>query len=149
IRTIPQPPSRPLPRLSHVCYTETSNEKGRVPEMGTAGKVMGAFISIIGVAICAFSLLSTISEIIFLSTAIATQGRVISFVRIETKNPDHPAYHPLIEFTAKSGETIRFQSQFSLDGRPQSIGNIVPVLYDPYHPEHAQVDPGVDLWGQY
>src|SRR5262249_17761207 len=67
----------------------------------------------------------------------------------ETKNPDHPAYYPLIGFTAKSGETIRFQSQFSLDDRPQSIGNIVPVLYDPYHPEHAQVDPGVDLWGQY
>jgi len=55
-------------------------------------------------------------------------------------------YFPLIEFTARDGSVVRFQSG-SGSGRPAYVvGAQVPVRYDPSQPDQARVDSFGELW---
>ena len=112
-------------------------------------KIIGTFGLIVGSSILFFGILSTANTLLFLSRAVTTQGLVVDLVRIATKNPNHPAYYPLVRFTTESGRTIEFRSQLTVEGHPQNIGDRVPVLYDPNNPEDAQINDPSNRWLQF
>jgi hypothetical protein len=52
---------------------------------------------------------------------------------------------PIVAFRTKTGEEINFQSSVS-SSLPPTIGESVPVLYDPTHPSDAVIDRFIYLY---
>jgi hypothetical protein len=77
-------------------------------------------------------------------------GRVLGVVVDLQKRTFTPGsggvYCPTVEFTAPSGETIRFESSFGTMPASHKIGQSVNVKYDPNDPHKAEVDSGYGQW---
>lgn len=55
-------------------------------------------------------------------------------------------YCPTIEFTASSGEAIRFESSFGTMPASYKVGDAVTVFYNPSNPKEAEIDSGISKW---
>ena len=55
-------------------------------------------------------------------------------------------YYPVVEFTASSGEKIRFTSEFGSRPASHKIGQSVNVRYDAADPQKAEIESGMSLW---
>ena len=55
-------------------------------------------------------------------------------------------FFPRITFTAADGREISIKSKIA-GSRPLPKGKVVPLIYDPAHPEHAEIRSFGALWG--
>lgn len=55
-------------------------------------------------------------------------------------------YCPVVEFTAPSGENVRFVSEFGSLPASHRVGQSVKVRYDALNTEKAEVDSGASRW---
>ena len=55
-------------------------------------------------------------------------------------------FFPMITFTAADGRKISIKSKIA-GSRPLPMGKVVPLIYDPAHPEHAEIRSFGTLWG--
>ena len=53
---------------------------------------------------------------------------------------------PVVEFTASSGEKIRFTSEFGSRPAGHKIGQSVNVRYDAADPQKAEIESAMNLW---
>jgi len=53
---------------------------------------------------------------------------------------------PVVEFTASSGEKIRFTSEFGSRPAGHKIGQSVNVRYDAVDPQKAEIESAMNLW---
>ena len=53
---------------------------------------------------------------------------------------------PIVEFTASSGEKIRFTSEFGSRPAGHKIGQSVKVRYDTANPQTAEIESAMNLW---
>ena len=53
---------------------------------------------------------------------------------------------PVVEFTASSGEKIRFTSEFGSRPAGHKIGQSVKVRYDTANPQKAEIESAMNLW---
>jgi hypothetical protein len=73
-------------------------------------------------------------------------GTVVELTSRSTTSGRASIICPVVEFTAPSGEKIRFTSDFgSLPARHQ-IGQSINVRYDPVDPQKAEVESYMNLW---
>ena len=53
---------------------------------------------------------------------------------------------PVVEFTASSGEKIRFTSEFGSRPAGHKVGQSVNVRYDAADPQKAEIESAMNLW---
>jgi len=53
---------------------------------------------------------------------------------------------PVVEFTASSGEKIRFTSEFGSRPAGHKIGQSVNIRYDATDPQKAEIESAMNLW---
>jgi hypothetical protein len=75
-----------------------------------------------------------------------TTGTVVELVLRSTRPGRSGIYCPVVEFTAPSGERIRFTSDFGSRPAGHKIGQSVKVRYDPAEPQKAEIESGMTLW---
>ena len=73
---------------------------------------------------------------------------VVVALRAERDGTDvQPLGYPQVRFQAASGREITFESRMARGGRAWSVGESVSVRYLIAHPEIAELDSFVALWG--
>jgi hypothetical protein len=55
-------------------------------------------------------------------------------------------YAPVVSFTTAAGRSVEFTSLEYVAHSRYPLGAAVPVLYDPSHPERAEIDTAETLW---
>ena len=79
-----------------------------------------------------------------LQSRVPTNGTVVEIAQ----RPGNRGYIycPVVEFTAPSGETIRFTSEFGSRPAGHTVGQVVAVRYDPADPQKAEVESDMSTW---
>lgn len=80
----------------------------------------------------------------FVQRAETATGTVID-VSQKTDSEGAVAFYPVVRFTTAEGRTVEFVSS-SGSSSSGSVGDRVEVLYDPDHPQDAQLSGFFDLW---
>ena len=81
-----------------------------------------------------------------LESRVEATGSVVELTsRITTSGRSH-IICPVVEFTAPSGEKIRFTSDFGSFPATHQIGQSVKVRYDPVDPQKAEIDSATNRW---
>lgn len=86
----------------------------------------------------------------FLGRSKAATGTVVEIVVSTTDRPGKKArttQRPLIEFRTENGEPTRFKSELGTKNSSYSVGDTVPVLYDPADPTEARIDSFLTKYG--
>lgn len=100
----------------------------------------------LGLALCLWAAFSGISRLGLLRRCQRTQGRVVDQVLREST--DASTYHyPVVEFTTRAGQLVRFQGAAGSAGGAQSpTGSAVEVLYEEADPSRARINSFVQFW---
>jgi hypothetical protein len=69
---------------------------------------------------------------------IRTDGTVVQVLKRQTL--DGAVFAPLIVFEATSGARVSFTARVGNESQQHAIGEKIPVLYPPQHPEAAEID---------
>jgi len=73
-------------------------------------------------------------------------GMVVELTNQVTASGRASLICPVVEFTASSGEKIRFTSDFGSRPAGHKVGQSVKVRYDPLDPHQAEIDSVMNLW---
>ncbi len=84
-------------------------------------------------------------EAAFLGRAQQATGRVTDLY-YSSDSDGGGSYCPSVEFTTRAGQTVSYDSNVCSDPPAYQVGQQVRILYDPQHPQDAQL---TGLWGQY
>jgi ABC-type Na+ efflux pump permease subunit len=113
------------------------------------GRLVGAFfVFLLALGLSAGAFFTTRSTLAFRASALRVDGTVVDF-SVETKTDNGKRttmYRPVVEFTAASGKTIRFNSSVSSSSPGYGRGDKVPVLYYENTPEKARIDSFMSNW---
>ncbi len=85
----------------------------------------------------------------FLAGARESTGEVIALEEVPPQQPGADqleTYRPVVVFTAEGGRQVRFESMASSNPPRYSVGDKVPVIYDPERPSEARIHSFHDLW---
>jgi Protein of unknown function (DUF3592) len=77
---------------------------------------------------------------------VTAAGIVVELVSRVTTSGRASMMCPVVEFTASSGEKIKFTSEFGSLPASHKIGQIVTVRYDPVEPQKAEIDSTMTRW---
>lgn len=77
---------------------------------------------------------------------VAAVGTVVELTTQVTTGGRSSVFCPIIEFTASSGEKIRFTSDFGSRPAGHKIGQSVKVRYDAADPHKAEIESTLTLW---
>jgi hypothetical protein len=77
---------------------------------------------------------------------VAVTGTVVELTERVTVSSDGSMICPIVEFTAISGEKIRFTSEFGSRPAGYRIGQSVNVRYDAVDPHTAEIDSAMNRW---
>ena len=77
------------------------------------------------------SRVAAVGTVVELTTQVTARGSIIC---------------PVVEFTASSGEKIRFTSEFGSRPAGHRIGQSVNVRYDAVDPQKAEIESTMNLW---
>jgi len=75
-----------------------------------------------------------------------TSGQVIDYKQTSGKRGTGRIW-PVVEYEAPNGAKIRFESLYHPNYSGYSMGQTVPVVYDPKDPKVAEIDEPERLWG--
>lgn len=81
-----------------------------------------------------------------LERRVAAAGTVVELTTRATTSGRASIICPVVEFTATSGEKIRFTSDFGSRPAGHKVGQSVNVRYDPDDPQKAEIDSAMNLW---
>lgn len=70
--------------------------------------------------------------------AVAVEGEIVEFGSLGSGTGSTLA--PVIEFSTREGETIRFKNNTKTMFDSFSVGDRLPVVYEPGNPERAKID---------
>ena len=103
---------------------------------------------IAGGAMIFFGVRSFLGTNSFLKIAKPSMGEVIGFDSriINTKGNSRTSYFPKIKFVDAKGTEVEFVSSSGSSSPDVSIGDKVPILYNPEHPNEARRNNFLDLW---
>ncbi len=86
----------------------------------------------------------------FLGEAVKGEGEVIELVaKRSTDSNNHTSYTyaPRVRFRSGGGHEFEFTASISSNPPSYSVGEIVPLLYQPGDPQKARIDSFFSLWG--
>jgi hypothetical protein len=81
-----------------------------------------------------------------MSSRVQTTGTVVELVSRISASGRSNMICPVVEFTAPSGERIRFTSDFGSLPAKYSVGQSVNVRYDSIDPRKAEIDSAMNVW---
>ncbi|HEU0296886.1 MAG TPA: DUF3592 domain-containing protein [Anaerolineales bacterium] len=81
-----------------------------------------------------------------MQSRVAATGTVVELTSRITASGRSTIICPVVEFTAPSGEKVRFTSEFGSRPASHSIGQSVAVRYDPADPQKAEIESAMSLW---
>ena len=109
--------------------------------MTLAGIILGA----VGVIFLVVGTFTGIGIRRFLSAAVATDGKVVGFVKQSSGSEGGTSTHARVEYSTAVGETVTFTEKSQTFGS-LSIDTAVPVKYDPGAPKKARIATTGRLW---
>lgn len=113
---------------------------------GGEGATM-AFVTLVGAGMLGGGLYLLRRQHRFRATAWTGTGTVTALVKpARRRSRNSHAVVPVIAFTTPTGEPFEFRSSFASGSTSYSIGQQVPILYDPMNPTHAEVNSFWPLW---
>ena len=81
-----------------------------------------------------------------MESRVAATGTVVELTRQATASGRSSIISPVVEFTAPSGEKIRFTSDFGSLPAKHTIGQSVNVRYDSVDPQKAEIESPMTRW---
>lgn len=113
-------------------------------------QLLGGVFGIAGIAAIATGSLTARKTKRFLARAQAARGTVVHLVLRSSSDAQDGtlsyAYHPVIRFTAQTGEAVEFEGGTGSNPPMYTLGQPIEVLYDPANPERAKIRAFSDLW---
>jgi len=76
----------------------------------------------------------------------AAVGTVVELTTRITASGRSSMICPVVEFTASSGEKIKFTSEFGSRPAGHKVGQSVNIRYDSVDPQKAEIDSAMNLW---
>ncbi len=105
------------------------------------GTLLGAAF---GVTVLFFGVRSTLKTLDFLEVTEQTDGVIVDF-RGE-RYDGSTTYYPTLTFTDDTGEEQRFEAGLGKTGWDESIGDTLPVRYDPAGTHDPRIDTVLGVW---
>jgi len=81
-----------------------------------------------------------------MESRVAGVGTVVELTTRITASGRSSMICPVVEFTALSGEKIRFISEFGSRPAGHKVGQSVNIRYDSVDPQKAEIDSAMNLW---
>ncbi len=105
-------------------------------------KYVGPIFTAIGVGVLALGVYLGMERVDFLETALQADGEVIQLN--ERRSDDSYVYYPVVSFILPDTDrTLTFEHDSGSNPPSYSVGEQVPVLYDPDNPQQAIIDAGL------
>jgi hypothetical protein len=101
---------------------------------------------VIGPCFLLVALIASMDTAVFLHRAVATTGTVVGLRATSEPNKHGVTYAPVFSFSAADGRSYTIHSRVSSSPPEFSIGQRVPVLYEPDRPTLAKIDSHLQLW---
>ncbi|HEY3848891.1 MAG TPA: DUF3592 domain-containing protein [Acetobacteraceae bacterium] len=95
---------------------------------------------IIGLPFLAGAAVTLVQRVMFVMGSTKAEATYTGSVDEIGGNHGGTFLHPQLRFTTSDGQVVSITSSFGSTGQPYGDGEKVPVLYDPRHPEHAEVE---------
>ena len=111
-------------------------------------RILGLIFSTIGLIVLGLGLFFGNREYNFGKRAERISGKVLEYERVITyDSAGRPMtmFAPLIEYQLQ-GKTIQYHSTTSYSNLPYEVGELVPLLVDPAHPQEPEIDSFFDRW---
>jgi hypothetical protein len=99
----------------------------------------------VGLFILCGSLFFANQTLTFVRASLKTQGTVVRLRKVNGRKRQ-ANYAPVFAFTDAAGHSFTVNSHSVSNPPSYSIGDTVPVLYQPDDPQHATIDSFVELW---
>jgi len=124
-----------------------SPEPNRFQVTGSKSRRTGAIFSIAGLAILATAYIP-VHRLLLLRTGTRTEGTVLRLDRDTSNRPgnNHPGLYPVVQFTSTDGTIVRFLDRVGSNPSPYTVGDHVPVMYQPGKQDTAMIDRGMRNW---
>ena len=81
-----------------------------------------------------------------MESRVAAVGTVVELTTQVTASGRSSIISPVVEFTAPSGEKVRFTSDFGSRPAGHKIGQSVNIRYDPVDPKKAEIESAMNIW---
>ncbi|KAF3888029.1 MULTISPECIES: DUF3592 domain-containing protein [Nostocales] len=117
----------------------------RIPSLQTYNSILASTaLTCIGILVTTVGITTGLNNYSFVKKAISTQGTVINNLHDSTKSSN--SYYPLVKFTARTGETVVFESKVGSSSPKYTKGDRVEILYQPQKPNAAMINTWIHLW---
>ncbi|WP_167760184.1 DUF3592 domain-containing protein [Paraburkholderia pallida] len=101
--------------------------------------IIGAPFFVFGIGFLSLGIWLWHSDARFAEHAVRTQGKVTDLIA-GRDSKGNLSYHTQFEFTTPDGQRLRATGSAGTSSPDYSLGDTVPVLYDPADPEDAEID---------
>ena len=108
--------------------------------------IMGLFFGLSSFALLGGAVWTYFSQHRKVESQVKAVGTVVELVSRVTTSGRASMICPVVEFTASSGEKIKFTSEFGSLPAGHKIGQSVTVGYDPVEPQKAEIDSTTTRW---
>lgn len=104
----------------------------------------GIILGAVGIVFLIVGAVTGMSVRRLLRVAVATDGKVVGFVK-QSSSEGGSSTHAEVEFATASGDIVTFVEKSQTFGA-LSVGSVVPVKYDPAAPKKARIATSGRLW---
>ncbi len=111
--------------------------------MYIVASILSGMISVGCLLGCAYVIISQMRK---RKSRIAASGTVVGLEKRVFNPGSAGVYCPVVEFTAITGEAVRFESSFGTMPASNKPGDVVKVQYDPNNPKEAEVETGISKY---
>ncbi len=118
------------------------------------GNFFAVFFRGIGLAMLAGGAIYGVVIFSFTSRAVHAEGRVIRMDTVKSALPfmeqvkgSGVLLYPVVSYTTESGKSVDFRAASGSPHPRYSVGDLVPVMYDPASPSEGRVDTLMGVWG--
>jgi hypothetical protein len=108
--------------------------------------LMGLCFGLSSFALLGGAVWSYVSQQRQAESRVTAVGTVVELVSRVTVSGRASMYCPVVEFTASSGEKIKFTSEFGSLPAGHKIGQSVTVRYDAVEPQKAEIESTTTRW---
>lgn len=108
--------------------------------------IMGLCFGVSSFALLGGAVWAYVSQQRKTESRVTAVGSVVELVSRVTASGRSSMYCPVVEFTASSGEKIRFTSEFGTLPASHKIGQSVTVRYDAIEPQKAEIESTMNRW---
>jgi uncharacterized protein DUF3592 len=101
-------------------------------------------VLLLGVLALIWAVLAYLVQQRFLNRAVRTTG-VVESLEVQ-RTSKSTVYFPIIRFATAAGASVTARGNRGSSGHPYQVGQTLPVLYDPDHPDKLEVDKFWTRW---